>query len=172
MDHVGIWLCLLQLNTDQRGKIKLRKAKNDTLDPMNIRQFSPADSSDVIALWTRCELVVPWNDPLKDIQRKLKVQPELFLVGEVDQEIVGSVMAGYEGHRGWINYLSVSPDHQGKQYARQLIEKVESLLLSQDCPKINLQIRSTNKRVIEFYEHLGYKEDHAVSMGKRLIPDL
>lgn len=138
---------------------------------MNIRPFTSADTNDVVALWKRCDLVVPWNDPLKDIERKLSVQPELFLVGEVDGEIVASVMAGYEGHRGWMNYLSVSPDHQRKQYARQIVDEVESMLLERGCPKINLQVRGTNKAVIEFYERLGYKNDHAVSMGKRLIPD-
>ncbi len=64
----------------------------------------------MIALWQRCNLVHPSNDPRKDIRRKLQVQPEMFLVGIVGQELVASVMAGYEGHRGWINYLAVSPD--------------------------------------------------------------
>ena len=76
---------------------------------MQIRPFQPADEAAVIALWEACKLTRPWNDPRKDIARKLAVQPELFLVGTVDGEIVATVMAGYEGHRGWVNYLAVAP---------------------------------------------------------------
>ena len=86
---------------------------------MLLRPFLPADEEAVISLWEKCGLVVPHNDPHKDIARKLRVSPELFIIGEISGEIVGSCMAGYEGHRGWINYLAVHPDHQRKQYATQ-----------------------------------------------------
>ena len=76
---------------------------------MEIRPFQRSDEAALIALWEECRLTRPWNDPRKDIARKLAVQPELFLVGTVNGEIVGSVMAGYEGHRGWVNYLAVAP---------------------------------------------------------------
>ncbi len=138
---------------------------------MVIREFEPVDSDAVIALWHSCELVVPWNDPLKDIQRKLALGRDLFLVGEVEQTIVASVMGGYDGHRGWINYLAVSPQAQKMGYAKQLLAELESKLLAMGCPKINLQIRATNTDVIAFYEAAGYSDDHAHSMGKRLIPD-
>jgi len=138
---------------------------------MNIRSFTRADTSQVVTLWAECELVVAWNDPLKDIERKLSIQPELFLVGTLDDDIIASVMAGYDGHRGWINYLAVSPRHRGQHYARQILAEVESSLQVLGCPKINLQVRSGNRKVIEFYEHLGFGQDNVVSMGKRLIPD-
>ena len=138
---------------------------------MIIRAFENSDADAVVRLWKACELVVPWNDPYKDIARKLEVNREMFLVGVVEDSIVASVMVGYEGHRGWINYLAVDPGHQGKGYARQLMQEAESLLTSRGCPKLNLQIRSTNSRAIDFYRALGYEPDHATSMGKRLIPD-
>jgi ribosomal protein S18 acetylase RimI-like enzyme len=138
---------------------------------MNIRPFCQADEAAVVALWLQCELTRPWNDPRRDIQRKVRVQPHLFLVGVVGGSLVGTVMAGYEGHRGWINYLAVAPAHQGKGYGRLLMERAEQLLRAAGCPKINLQVRATNSKVIEFYRRIGYAVDDVVSMGKRLEHD-
>jgi len=138
---------------------------------MEIRTFEIQDEEQIIALWKECNLVVPWNDPKKDIQRKLKVNPELFIVGIVDGKIVGTIMGGYEGHRGWVNYLAVSPSHQRKGYGRQLMEAVEVRLRAIGCPKINLQVRETNLTVIEFYKSIGYNLDNVVGMGKRLEND-
>ena len=140
-------------------------------EPMHIRPFCPADEPAIIALWQQCGLTRPWNDPHRDIERKLRVQAHMFLIGEVEGRLAGSVMAGYEGHRGWINYLAVSPAHQGKGYGRVLMEHAERLLREGGCPKINLQIRSTNTDVIAFYRKLGYGMDDVVSMGKRLEDD-
>ncbi len=133
-----------------------------------IRQFEKKDQDSVIQLWKDCNLVVPQNNPVKDIDIKLKVQPELFLVGLLDESIISSVMSGFDGHRGWINYLSVSPLHQKKGYAHQMIEAVEKKLKGLGCPKINLQVRTSNKSVINFYESVGFSEDKVLSMGKRL----
>jgi ribosomal protein S18 acetylase RimI-like enzyme len=138
---------------------------------LHIRPFHPDDEPAVVSLWRRCDLVRPWNDPGKDIRRKLEVWPEGFLVGLLDGEIIASLMAGYEGHRGWFNYLAVDPAHQRKGYAREIVNHAETLLLAAACPKINLQIRATNAAVIEFYRRLGYAVDEVVSMGKRLEPD-
>ena len=139
---------------------------------MNIRSFHPSDTEPVITLWQACGLVKPWNDPHKDIERKLAVLPELFLIGESEKgTIIGSAMGGYEGHRGWVNYLAVHPDQQGNGYGRILMEALEEKLIALGCPKINLQVRETNLDVIHFYEAIGYKIDRVVSLGKRLIPD-
>ena len=138
---------------------------------MNIRPFELKDEEQVIALWQACKLTVPWNDPKKDIQRKLKVNPELFLVGELDGNIVASCMGGYEGHRGWVNYLAVSPSHQKQGYGKQMMEAIEVKLREMGCPKINLQVRETNQEVIEFYKSIGYNIDHVIGMGKRLESD-
>ena len=138
---------------------------------MKIRPFDELDQEAVIQLWHDCNLIVAWNDPIKDISRKLLVDRDLFLVGEFDGEIVGSVMGGYEGHRGWINYLAIAHEHQRKGYGSQLMLEVEKLLIEKGCPKINIQIRTTNQNVISFYESIGFKCDEVVSMGKRFIED-
>jgi ribosomal protein S18 acetylase RimI-like enzyme len=139
---------------------------------MEIRAFQPSDEAAVIALWQACDLTRPWNDPHKDIARKLSVHPELFVVGVQSGEIIASAMFGYEGHRGWVNYLAVSPAHQRKGHASALMRWGEEALKALNCPKINLQIRSGNAAVIAFYNSLGYADDQVIGMGKRLIPDI
>lgn len=138
---------------------------------MKIRAFQNEDKDSVIQLWRRCGLVVEHNDPEKDIQRKLKVDPEWFLVGEEEGKIIGSCMIGYEGHRGWINYLAVDPAYRKKGYGREMMDRAESLLKEVGCAKINLQLRKNNRSVMEFYESLGFKVDEVISMGKRLEAD-
>ncbi len=138
---------------------------------MMIRAYQAADEAAVVALWRACDLVRPWNDPHKDIRRKLRVNPEWFLVGETGGRIVGTVMAGYEGHRGWINYLAVEPGRQRAGLGRALMAEAERLLHAAGCAKINLQVRTGNAGVIAFYERLGYKPDNCVSLGKRLVAD-
>jgi ribosomal protein S18 acetylase RimI-like enzyme len=138
---------------------------------MQIRPFLEADQDAVIALWETCGLTRSWNDPAKDIARKLTVQRQWFLVGVVDERIVASVMAGYDGHRGWVNYLAVAPDVRLHGAGRRLMDEVERLLLEAGCPKINLQIRTSNAAVMAFYRRLGYAQDDAVSFGRRLISD-
>ena len=138
---------------------------------MQIRPFDPKDTEDTVALWELCGLTVPWNDPRKDIERKRLVGPELFLVGVVEGVVVASVMGGYDGHRGWMNYLAVHPEHRRHGYGQQLVMALEAKLLEQGCPKINLQIRQGNVSVQAFYESLGFRDDKAFSMGKRIIPD-
>ena len=138
---------------------------------MKIRQFKPSDEAAVVNLWEICGLVVPWNDPHMDIQRKLKVQPEMFLVGCSDKQVIATVMAGYDGHRGWINYLAVHPDHQRTGIGKHMMKEAEKCLRAMGCPKINLQIRRSNTAVIEFYKAIGFRPDDVVSFGKRLDPD-
>lgn len=138
---------------------------------MQIEIFAEQHRQALIALWTECGLVVPQNDPNKDIDRKLQVGADLFLLGVLDGEVVASVMGGYEGHRGWINYLAVKPSHQRKGYGQAMMAAVETRLREKGCPKINLQVRSTNTAVIAFYDALGYGNDNVVGLGKRLESD-
>ena len=136
---------------------------------IKIRSFQPADTEAVILLWTACGLVKPWNDPHKDIERKLAIMPELFLVGETeDGTLIGSAMGGYEGHRGWINYLAVAPDQRRRGIAKTMMASAEKRLRALGCPKINLQVRRKNTAVINFYQAIGFGEDEVVSFGKRL----
>ena len=156
---------------------------------MLIRTFREPDAPAVVRLWERAGLTRPWNDPARDIARKLAVGDELFLVGEVggadaggseadagasgpgDRAIVGSAMVGYDGHRGWVNYLAVDPEHRGRGHARALMAEAERRLLALGCPKLNLQVRTGNDAALAFYARLGYSVDAATSLGKRLIPD-
>jgi ribosomal protein S18 acetylase RimI-like enzyme len=136
-----------------------------------IRPFRAADEPSVIALWRSCGLVRPWNDPHKDIARKLRVNPEWFLVAERGGRVVASMMIGYEGHRGWINYLAVEPARQRLGLGRELMAEAERILRAAGCPKISLQVRAANAGVRAFYERLGFATDDVVSLGKRLERD-
>jgi len=138
---------------------------------LHIRPYRPEDESSVIALWHECGLVFPQNDPKRDIARKLAVNPEYFLVAEQDSVVVGTCMAGYEGHRGWINYLAVEPGLQRGGLGRTLMREAERLLREAGCPKINLQVRTSNAAAIGFYRELGFSVDDVVSLGKRLEVD-
>jgi ribosomal protein S18 acetylase RimI-like enzyme len=138
---------------------------------MDIQSYQDKYKSAVIALWKESGITAPQNDPSKDIERKLKVDPDLFLIGLIGDSVVASVMGGYEGHRGWINYLAVKPDHQRKGYGQAMMQAVEILIRAKGCPKINLQVRTSNESVIQFYASLGYGNDNVVGLGKRLEYD-
>jgi ribosomal protein S18 acetylase RimI-like enzyme len=137
----------------------------------HIRQYSSQDQNTVIELWRKCNLTRSWNNPEMDIERKLKVNPELFLVGVIGNRVVATVMGGYEGHRGWVNYLAVEPAYQKKGFGRQLMSEIEKKLQAMECPKLNLQVRVDNHEALVFYEKIGYKNDDVIGMGKRLIKD-
>ena len=143
---------------------------SDAKSKLTIRTYRASDEEAVVDLWHRCQLVVPWNDPNEDIQLKIAFQPELFFVGTIDGRVVATVMAGYEGHRGWINYLGVDPDCRRQGIGTQIMRRAERALLSLGCPKINLQVRESNLAVIAFYEQLGFSNDHVIGLGKRLEP--
>lgn len=138
---------------------------------VRLRPFADADEDAVVALWHAAGLTRPWNDPHQDVARKKRVQRELFLVAEDEGVVVGTAMAGYDGHRGWVYYLAVAPDRQGAGVGKLLMTEAEARLLALGCPKVNVQIRSGNEPVAAFYDHLGYTPDNATSLGKRLIPD-
>lgn len=138
---------------------------------MEIRPFRAEDERDVIALWERCGLTRSWNDPRKDVSRKLGVQRELFLVGLEQGTLIAAVMAGYDGHRGSVNYLAVDPQYRRRGYGAALMQRVEQILTQRGCPKINLMVRAANAEVIAFYRKLGYAPDEVVPLGKRLISD-
>ena len=141
------------------------------MNKIKIRQSADSDQEKVIKLWELCELTRQWNNPIKDIQRKLTVQSELFLVLEKDGEILGSIMGGFDGHRGNVNYLGIHPDHKNKGLGKLLMNRIEVELIKMGCPKINLMVRDANKGVQQFYKVIGYKEQKVVVFGKRLIPD-
>jgi ribosomal protein S18 acetylase RimI-like enzyme len=136
-----------------------------------IRPYRPGDRAGLVALWHLGDLTKAWNDPDRDIDRKLARDPDNLLVLEVGGRLIGSVMVGYEGHRGWINYLVVHPDHRGSGLGRALMDGAERRLSALGCPKVNLQVRSSNRTAIDFYRRIGYSIDDVVSMGHRLESD-
>ena len=138
---------------------------------LQIRPFEIHDKASVIKLWIDCGLVVPWNNPEYDIQRKLEIQPELFLIASSANQIIATIMAGYDGHRGWINYLAVHPQQRRSKIGMQMVTEAENRLRKKGCPKINLQVRSANKDAIRFYKSIGFQKDDVVSLGKRLHSD-
>lgn len=136
-----------------------------------IRAFELPDTEAVVSLWQTTGLTRPWNNPYQDISRKLKVQPELFLVAVDGDEVVGTVMAGYDGHRGWLYYLASDPAHRGRGIARELVGRAEQLLLDLGCPKVQLMVRPENDVAQGFYAALGFEPFEVWATGKRLIAD-
>ncbi|WP_130803697.1 GNAT family acetyltransferase [Acinetobacter ihumii] len=136
-----------------------------------IRQFINSDLEDVIHLWEICGLTRPWNNPEIDIFRKLSQQDDLFLVAIKDEQLIAVLMGGYDGHRGWMNYLAVHPQQQRLGIATALVQQLEKRLIARGCPKVQLLVRQDNLHVQSFYEELGYEEAEVVCLGKRLIQD-
>lgn len=136
-----------------------------------IRAFTLRDTESVIALWQATGLTRSWNNPHLDIQRKLTVQPELFFVAVDGHDIVGSVMAGYDGHRGWLYYLASDPHRRGQGIGRALVTAAEEALLEMGCPKVQLMVRPGNDEALSFYDSLGYERFSTTTTGKRLIAD-
>jgi ribosomal protein S18 acetylase RimI-like enzyme len=135
---------------------------------LDIIRYESRYQSTVINLWEKCNLIVPQNDPVGDIQKKLDFQPELFFIALLKGKVIGSVMVGYDGHRGWLNYLAVLPECQKRGYGRQLVDKAITELRKLGCLKVNLRVRASNASVIGFYKHLGFKEENRASLGIRL----
>ncbi|MCC7147106.1 MAG: GNAT family acetyltransferase [Phycisphaeraceae bacterium] len=135
---------------------------------LHIRPYQASDQAAVVTLWERCDLLRPWNDPKRDIAIKTGHSPELLWVGIWQGQLVATVMVGFEGHRGWINYLAVEPAVQRQGLGRRMMREAEDRLRALGCPKINLQVRTTNQGVVAFYEAIGFRADDVVSLGKRL----
>jgi len=136
---------------------------------LTIRPFRDQDEPAVVALWRIAFPSEPKrNDPLAIIRRKRDRQPELFLVGEIDNRVVATVVAGYDGYRGWVYHVAVADDARRSGYGRAMMAAVEERLRALGCPKLNLQINRSNAEVVAFYEALGYLVEDRISMGKEL----
>jgi ribosomal protein S18 acetylase RimI-like enzyme len=138
---------------------------------LEIRPYQDRDKEGVLALWSEVFDDSPlWDNPLDDIGRKKACQSEGFLIACWDGEVVGTTMAGYDGHRGWIYYVGVCPRHRRKGIGSALLKRAEEVLLNAGCPKLNLQVRVGNPEAVAFYESLGFYVEERVSMGKLLWP--
>jgi ribosomal protein S18 acetylase RimI-like enzyme len=149
---------------------------------MRIRPFEESDRTAVVDLWRRAGLVRPWNDPDRDIDRKVADSPWGMVVGIPEPGdgasdpdlVIASMMVGYDGHRGSVFYLAVDPDWRGRGLGTALMDHAEELLGARGCPKINVSVRAENSQVIGFYADRGYQiegADHAVTLALRLVPD-
>lgn len=136
---------------------------------MEVRTFAEKDAPDVMALWTSVfGYDAPHNDPATSIRNKMAVQPELFFVAVADGRLVGTVMGGYDGHRGWMYSLAVAPEFRRRGVGGMLVRHLERALAVRGCLKMNLQVQASNAEVAAFYEKLGYRIEPRISMGKRL----
>ena len=140
-------------------------------DQIVVRDFVSEDTDAVIALWGGCDLLRPWNDPHKDVARKLTDKNGAFWVATTGDDVIASVMVGYDGHRGSINYLAVAPDFQRTGVGARLMQQAEAFLVALGCPKVSFCVRKDNADVLAFYDGLGYDVDDVHFLGKRLIPD-
>jgi ribosomal protein S18 acetylase RimI-like enzyme len=139
---------------------------------IQIRSYMESDETEVARLWRDVFSAAPaWNNPESDIRRKLEVQRELFFVALDGDKLVGTVLAGYDGHRGWVYYLAVSPQGRRSGTGRALMTRVEEELAALGCHKLNLQVRADNPVVVAFYRKLGYLIEERISMGKLLPVD-
>lgn len=142
---------------------------NSSPQSLIVRSYQPADRDRLEVLWQRVfPDDPPWNAPALMIDTKLRVQPELLLVGEYDTTIAGAVIAGFDGVRGWIYHLAVASEFRRRGLATQLVRAAEDGLRELGCAKVNLQVRATNREVVAFYRSLGYEVEERVSMGRRL----
>ena len=136
---------------------------------VDIRRYESKDQTQVVALWNEVfPDDPPWNEPVSMIRRKLTVQPELFLVAHVAGEVAGTVLAGFDGVRGWVHHLAVRASYRRQGLASSLMTAAEKGLAALGCPKVNLQVRATNSAVVAFYRSLGYEVEDRISLGKRL----
>ncbi len=138
---------------------------------MHIRRYDDCDTSSVVALREAAGLLHPNNDPFADIHRKIADSPWGFIVMVDRDDIVGSVMVGYDGHRGWINDLGCHPDHRRRGVATALMAEAQRLLLERGCPKVNLHVREGNEPAHRFYARLGDANDNVTSFGLRRAHD-
>ena len=140
----------------------------DSASHLSFAPIADDDVAKIIALWERCGLTRPWNDPAADIALARRSPDATVLVGRAAGEIVGSVMVGHDGHRGWVYYVSVDPDHRGSGYGRAIMTAAEDWLRARGVPKLQLLVRRANAKVQAFYETLDYAEQETIVYGKWL----
>lgn len=144
-----------------------------TTTPLSIRCFEASDTDAVVALWQEAfpeyrDVTKPQRNPHLSIANKMATQPDLFFVAVLDDRLVGTVMAGYDGHRGWMYSLAVDTAQRRLGIGTRLVAHAEAALTTRGCPKVNLQVLSAKEDIRAFYEALGYRADAVISLGKRL----
>ncbi len=135
---------------------------------MQSRHLSIADREGAVAFWQATELTRPWNDPADDFDRAIAGPTSTVLGGFDDERLVATVMAGHDGHRGWVYYLAVDPTVQGRGFGTQMMNAAEAWLREQGVAKVNLMVRHDNSEALRFYERLGYEDGNVTVLGRWL----
>lgn len=135
---------------------------------VSISEASHDDIAGIKSIWEEAELTRPWNDPVQDIKLSLSAKSSVIFLAKIENEIIGTAMVGYDGHRGWIYYLAISKNYQNQGIGKRLVEHAEEWLRLQGVPKTQILIRSDNEKVIKFYENLGFEKSTSLLMGKQL----
>lgn len=135
---------------------------------MEIIELTTADVDACAALWAACDLTRPWNDPVLDARRAVTAPSSAILGIRGTSGLIGTVMVGGDGHRGWVYYLAVDPARRNEGWGRRLMEAAERWLIDHGLPKIQFMVRSTNTAVLGFYESLGYERQEVEVLGRRL----
>lgn len=139
---------------------------------ISVRPFAERDRAAVVQIWNTVFAEDPaWNEPNLVIDTKLKVQPQMFFVAELSGEVVGTTLAGFDGFRGWVHHVAVSPEQQHQGVAQQMLATAEHALVQMGCRKLNLQVRAKNTAAASFYQGLGFVEEDRRSFGKLLGGD-
>lgn len=135
---------------------------------MDVAPLDPARADEAVALWEACGLTRPWNDPRADLERALAGPASTVLAAVDDGALLGTVMVGHDGHRGWVYYLAVEPAVQRRGLGRALMAAAERWLAERGVPKIHLMVRASNAAVVAFYDRLGYVDQDCLVLGRRL----
>ena len=138
------------------------------VQPLAITPIDDADVAEIVALWQACGLTRPWNDPAADVAFARRGSNATVLIGRDDSAIVATVLVGHDGHRGWVYYLAVDPNHRHKGYGRIMMDTAENWLRETGIEKLQLLVRADNKSVKNFYQSLGYSEQERIIYAKWL----
>ena len=143
-------------------------SSTETTSALSIAPIEDGDVATVVALWQRCELTRPWNDPATDIALARRGPNSTILIGREGETIIATAMVGHEGHRGWVYYVAVDPDHRGKGHGRTMMDAAEDWLRNAGIAKLQLLVRPENAKVQAFYESIGYDEQPRIMYAKWL----
>ncbi len=135
---------------------------------LDIKEFKPCDREPVVSLWERCGLTRPWNNPHEDFDLATASASSTILVGRLDGRIIASVMVGFDGHRGWLYYLTVDPSYQGNGFGRELVAAAEEWLKAKGAPKADLMVRHDNADAVRFYKRMGHAPQDVTTLGEKL----
>jgi ribosomal protein S18 acetylase RimI-like enzyme len=143
-------------------------AATPAVSALSIAAIKDADVADVVALWQRCGLTRPWNDPAADIALARSGQNATVLIGRDGSTIAATAMVGHDGHRGWVYYVATDPAHRGKGHGRAIMNAAEDWLRQCGIEKLQLMVRPDNTKVQAFYQSIGYGEQQRILYAKWL----